>query len=144
MSSKILSWDKRCTCCATEHPRMSDSALFVCSSFIVTHCNRLPLSIFHWKPVTGAVPSENLECVQRSFAFMTQKLDFTQIQEGVFKMECACGSVSVQPSMLIIQPLLADWLYATTMNNDWLSLPTTLCHKPVSLQENVFFNTSSK
>ena len=39
MSSKILSWDKRCTCCATEHPRMSDSALFVCSSFIVTHCN---------------------------------------------------------------------------------------------------------
>ena len=39
MSSKILSWDKRFTCCATEHPRISDSALFVCSSFIVTHCN---------------------------------------------------------------------------------------------------------
>ena len=39
MSSKTLSWDKRCTCCATEHPRMSDFALFVCSSFIVTHCN---------------------------------------------------------------------------------------------------------
>ena len=49
MSSKTLSWDKRCTCCATEHPRMGDSALFVCSSFIVTlvankrfvftHCN---------------------------------------------------------------------------------------------------------
>ena len=36
MSSKTLSWDKRCTCCATEYPRMSDSALFVCSSFIVT------------------------------------------------------------------------------------------------------------
>ena len=45
MSSKILSWDKRCTCCATEHPRMSDSALFVCSSFIVTHCNFLSLSL---------------------------------------------------------------------------------------------------
>ena len=39
MSSKTLSWDKRCTCCAMEHSRMSDSALFVCSSFIVTHCN---------------------------------------------------------------------------------------------------------
>ena len=38
-SSKTLSWDKRCTSCATEHPRKGDSALFVCSSFIVTHCN---------------------------------------------------------------------------------------------------------
>ena len=36
MSSKTLSWEKRCTCCATEHPRMADSALSVCSSFIVT------------------------------------------------------------------------------------------------------------
>ena len=43
MSSKTLSWDKRCTCCATKHPRMSDSALFVCSSFIVTHCNSVDM-----------------------------------------------------------------------------------------------------
>ena len=44
MSSKTLSWDKRCTCCATEQTRMGDSALFVCSSFIVTHCNSRPPS----------------------------------------------------------------------------------------------------
>ena len=50
MSSKILSWDKRCTCCATEHLRMSDSALFVCSSFIVTHCYSMG-RLFDYKAV---------------------------------------------------------------------------------------------
>ena len=36
LGSNTLSSDKRFSCCATEHPRMGDSALFVCSIFIVT------------------------------------------------------------------------------------------------------------
>ena len=36
LSSKTLSRDKRCTCFATEQPRMGDSGLFECSSVIVT------------------------------------------------------------------------------------------------------------
>ena len=63
MSSKTLSWDKRCTCCATEHPRMSDSALFVCSSFIVTPSSvRVPVS-----PSQGSgprCPNSGLEQVE--------------------------------------------------------------------------------
>ena len=43
MSFKTLSWDKMSTCCATKHPRMGDSALFVCSSFIVTLYPFIPL-----------------------------------------------------------------------------------------------------
>ena len=42
-------------------------------------------------------------------------------------MECACGSVSVQLSMSYF---FADWFYATMANNNWLSLPITLCFKP--------------
>ena len=57
---------------------------------------------------------------------------YDTIQEDVFKMECVCVSVSAQQSISIL-PLLADWLCATTANNDWLSLPDTMCHNPVAL-----------
>ena len=38
---KTLSKNKMCTCSTTEHPRMGDLAFFVCSMFIVTHCNTI-------------------------------------------------------------------------------------------------------
>ena len=34
------------------------------------------------------------------------------VYKDVIMMECACGSVSVQPSMPI-EPIVADWLWRT-------------------------------
>ena len=48
------------------------------------------------------------------------------IQDGVRVWLSFCSTEHANLAPLV------DWLYATTANNDWLSLPDTLCHKPLA------------
>ena len=77
MSSKTLNWDKRCTCCATEHPRMGDSAVFCVFQF---HCNSmiafalgtllcvLPIGLLYVRQVLATRHSHSLQCFLQGFS----------------------------------------------------------------------------
>ena len=93
MSSKTLSWDKRCTCCATEHPRMSDSALFVCSSFIATHCNSDNFWGIIWAKLPSSLQNDRCGARRKYFPWSLLILSFNAKH---YKNENVCGNFDVK------------------------------------------------